>query len=65
MIGARIYYVIFAWDNYKNDPLSVFNFRNGGLAIYGGVIAAFLTLFIYSRIKKQNFFRWAIRECSA
>ncbi len=57
VIGARIYYVIFAWDNYKNDPLSVFNFRNGGLAIYGGVIAAFLTLFIYSRIKKQNFFQ--------
>lgn len=57
VIGARIYYVIFAWDHYKDDLLSIFNFRNGGLAIYGGVIAAFLTLFIYSRIKKQNFFQ--------
>ncbi|MDE6608541.1 MAG: prolipoprotein diacylglyceryl transferase [Lachnospiraceae bacterium] len=57
VIGARIYYVIFAWEHYKDNPLSVFNFRNGGLAIYGGVIAAFLTLFIYSKIKKQNFFQ--------
>lgn len=57
VIGARIYYVIFAWDHYKDDLLSIFNFRNGGLAIYGGVIAAFLTLFIYSKIKKQNFFQ--------
>ena len=57
VIGARIYYVIFAWDHYKDDLLSILNFRNGGLAIYGGVIAAFLTLFIYSRIKKQNFFQ--------
>ena len=30
IIGARIYYVIFAWDNYKNDLLSIFNFREGG-----------------------------------
>lgn len=57
VIGARIYYVIFAWDHYKDDLLGIFNFRNGGLAIYGGVIAAFLTLFIYSKIKKQNFFQ--------
>lgn len=57
VIGARIYYVIFAWEHYKDNPLSIFNFRNGGLAIYGGVIAAFLTLFIYSKIKKQNFFQ--------
>lgn len=57
VIGARIYYVIFAWEHYKDNPLSIFNFRNGGLAIYGGVIAAFLTLFIYSKVKKQNFFQ--------
>ncbi len=59
IIGARIYYVIFAWDNYKNDLLSIFNFREGGLAIYGGVIVAFTTLFIYAKIKKQNPFRMA------
>lgn len=55
IIGARIYYVFFAWDYYKDNPISVFNIRNGGLAIYGGVIAGFLTAFIYCRIKKVNF----------
>lgn len=59
IIGARIYYVIFAWDQYKDNLLAVFNIRQGGLAIYGGVIAAFTTLFIYAKIKKQNAFRMA------
>jgi len=56
ILGARIYYVFFAWDYYKDNPISVFNIRNGGLAIYGGVIAGFLTLFVYSRLKKKSFF---------
>ncbi len=56
IIGARIYYVVFAWDFYKNDLMSIFNLRKGGLAIYGGVIAAFLTLFIFCRKKKINYF---------
>ncbi|MBQ3797108.1 MAG: prolipoprotein diacylglyceryl transferase [Butyrivibrio sp.] len=55
ILGARIYYVVFAWDYYKDDILSVFNIRNGGLAIYGGVIAGYLTIFIYTRIKKKSF----------
>ena len=58
IIGARIYYVLFAWDSYKSDPISVLYIRNGGLAIYGGVIAGFLTVFIYSRIKKKAFLRY-------
>ena len=57
VIGARIYYVVFAWDYYKDNLLSIFNTRNGGMAIYGGVIGAFLTLLIYCRIKKINPFR--------
>jgi phosphatidylglycerol:prolipoprotein diacylglycerol transferase len=44
---------------YKDNPGSVFNIRNGGLAIYGGVIAAFLTLFVYARIKKLSFLKLA------
>lgn len=52
VIGARIYYVIFSWDLYKDNLLSIFNTRQGGLAIYGGVIGAFTTLFVYSKIKK-------------
>lgn len=59
IIGARIYYVIFEWDNYKNNLLGILNLREGGLAIYGGVIAAFTTLFIYAKLKKQNAFRMA------
>ena len=57
IIGARIYYVAFAWDAYKDNPISVFYLRNGGLAIYGGVIAAFLTLFIFCKVRKQSFFQ--------
>ncbi len=59
IIGARVYYVIFSWDRYKNDLLGILNLRNGGLAIYGAVIAAFLTLWIYCRRKKQNFLQLA------
>lgn len=54
IIGARIYYVVFAWDYYKDNLLGIFNTRNGGMAIYGAVIAAFATLFVYGRIKKKN-----------
>ncbi len=59
IIGARVYYVVFSWDRYKDDLLGVFNLRNGGLAIYGAVIAAFLTLWIYCRKKKQSFLQLA------
>lgn len=52
VICARIYYVIFQWQYYKDDLLSIFNLRQGGLAIYGGVIGAFSTVFAYSKIKK-------------
>lgn len=52
VIGARIYYVIFSWDMYKDNLWNILNLRQGGLAIYGAVIAAFITLFIFCRIKK-------------
>lgn len=54
VIGARIYYVVFSWKEYKDNLVSIFNIRQGGMAIYGAVIAAFATLFIYSRLKKTN-----------
>ncbi len=47
VIGARVYYIIFRWDDYKDNILEVFNIRNGGLAIYGGLIVGFSVLFIY------------------
>ncbi|MCR5331382.1 MAG: prolipoprotein diacylglyceryl transferase [Lachnospiraceae bacterium] len=54
VIGARLYSVAFEWKDYKNDLLQIFNLRNGGLAIYGGVIVAFLCVFIYAKVKKIN-----------
>ena len=54
LIGARFYYVIFEWDNYKGDIASIFNLRNGGLAIYGGVIAALITAAIFCKVRKLN-----------
>ena len=59
IIGARIYYVLFSWNYYKDNLISVFQIRNGGLAIYGGVIAGFLTGYIFNRVKKYNFFQFA------
>lgn len=55
VIGARIYYVAFSWDVYKNDLGSIFNLRQGGLAIYGGVIAAIITTYIFTKVKKMSF----------
>ena len=52
VIGARLYYVAFSWDDYKDNLLSILNTRKGGMAIYGGVIGAFITLFAYGKIKK-------------
>lgn len=54
VIGARTYYVVFEWEHYKDNLIQIFNTRQGGMAIYGAVIGAFLTLFVYSRIKKVN-----------
>lgn len=59
IIGARIYYVIFSWGNYSSNPMDVFNIREGGLAIHGGIIAGILTGIVYSKLKKINFFKLA------
>ena len=55
VIGARAYYVIFRWSYYSAHPTEIINIREGGLAIYGGVIVAILTCFIYTKIKKMSF----------
>ncbi len=63
IMGARIYYVMFDWDNYKDDLLQILNLRAGGLAIYGGVIGAVITLTVYARVKKLSFFSLADTGC--
>lgn len=55
VIGARIYYVIFSWDDYKDDLTQIFNTRNGGLAIYGGVIVAVLVAWLFCKYRNIKF----------
>ena len=63
VVGARIYYVIFSWDNYRDNLGEILNIRNGGLAIYGGIIAGAITVFIYSKITKMKFLQIADTVC--
>ncbi len=60
VLGARLYYVIFNWSYYIENPGQIFNFRNGGLAIYGGVIVAIATAYVYTRVKKISF--WLLAD---
>lgn len=63
IIGARLYYVIFSWDFYSQHPEKIFAIREGGLAIYGGIIGGVLTAIVYSRVKKKNF--WVMADTIA
>ena len=56
IIGARMYYVIFAFDKYKDNLWEIFNIRAGWLAIYGGIIACVITLVVFAKKRKQNIF---------
>ena len=53
-IGARMYYVIFNINYYFSNPGKILNIRDGGLAIYGGIIAGTITIIMYCKIKKIN-----------
>ncbi len=59
LIGARIYFVLFKIQDYSHNKLEIFKIWHGGLAIYGGIIAAVGTGIIFSRIKNINFFNMA------
>lgn len=63
IIGARLYYVIFSWDFYSQHPEKIFAIREGGLAIYGGIIGGVLAAIVYSRVKKKNF--WVMADTMA
>ena len=52
IIGARLYYVLFKLDYFIANPSKIFSVRDGGLAIYGGIIAGVITGIIWSRMKK-------------
>lgn len=63
IIGARLYYVIFSWDSYKGDLLKIINIRQGGLAIYGGIIAAAATMYVFTKKRRLNFLQMADTAC--
>ncbi len=52
LLCARLYYVAFSWDYYREHPEQILNFRGGGLAIYGGVIGGVLTCLVYAKVKR-------------
>ena len=54
IIGARIYYVVFSWDAYKDNIPEIFNLRHGGLGIVGGVTMAIIVLLIFAKVRKQS-----------
>ncbi len=64
LLGARIYYVIFSWDYYKDDLLSIFNLRGGGLAIYGAIIGAFLTVYVFCKKRGLRFMQMLDTACA-
>ncbi len=63
LLGARIHFVIFKWDIYRDNPMQILNFRSGGLAIHGGIIAAVIVAAIFCRVRKQNF--WQLADITA
>lgn len=64
IISARLYYVIFEWENYVNGPWTdIFAIREGGIAIHGALIGAVLTAIVYARVKKVSF--WQLADVAA
>lgn len=62
LIGARIYYIIFNFKYYKDNLLEIFNIRQGGLAIYGGVIVSIIVALVYTN--KKNIYFWKFADCA-
>jgi phosphatidylglycerol:prolipoprotein diacylglycerol transferase len=52
IVASRLYYVIFSWDNFKDNLLEIFNTRHGGLAIYGAIIGAVIVAYIFAKRRK-------------
>ncbi len=52
ILCARLYYCIFQWDSYKENPIEMLYIWHGGLAIYGGVIGAAIGILVFAKVKK-------------
>ena len=59
VVCARIYYVVFSWDYYSTHLKEIINIREGGLAIYGGVIGGAVTTALFCKIRKIKFLKTA------
>ena len=59
LLGARLYFVVFKWDYYREHISEIFIIRGGGIAIYGAIIASVLFAIIYTRYKGISFFKFA------
>ena len=57
ILGARIYYCIFEWKYYINNPIDIIKIWEGGLAIHGGVIAGIIFIYFYTKKKKLEFLK--------
>lgn len=55
ILCARLYYVIFEWSYYKDNPSEILNIRQGGLAIHGAILGALITGYIMTRVKNIGF----------
>lgn len=58
IVGARLYYVIFEFHRYKDNIIDIFNIRQGGLAIHGGLIGAFIATIIYCKVRKIKMLKY-------
>ena len=52
IVCARLYYVAFSWESYRDNPISILYIWEGGIAIYGSVLGAIAGMAVYSKIKK-------------
>lgn len=59
IVCARLYYVLFSWDYYSQNIKEILNIRGGGLAIHGGIIGGIISGYIYTKVKKIDFFKTA------
>ncbi|KMK77462.1 prolipoprotein diacylglyceryl transferase [Alkalihalobacillus pseudalcaliphilus] len=63
IISARIYYVIFRWDQFADDPIRVFYIWEGGIAIHGALIGSVLTAYFFAKRKELSF--WQLADIAA
>ena len=63
LVGARLYYVIFKWDYYGKNLMQILNLRQGGLAIYGGIIGAFTTVYFFAKKRKLSWLQMLDTAC--